>query len=111
MEVTIRKLLEFFEKVSNLGISYGLERVGDKGYRVNLLYDWYNTGTSSMESVFIDFSGLDVVENDSVAFSAMRKILDAKVSEKEAINHIKRRRQKSLSELSDEEKEFLGFEL
>lgn len=109
MEITIRKLLEFFEKISKLGISYSLERAGDKGYRINLLYDWYNTGTSSMESVFLDFSGSDVIENDSVAFSAMRKILEAKVSEKGAINHIKRRRQKSLSELTDEEKEFLGF--
>ena len=106
--ITATELLEFLNKAQKLSADPIIIQ-NDKGYYINLYYDWFDDGERHCRSVFITNEGeSNWNTGGDWNFITMNNILDEKLEEK-LQKEIKARKRKELIEsLTPEQRELLG---
>ena len=109
--ITTTQLLDFLVKAHKVSSDVRVVRafiIGENGYKITVLADWYNDDHFAYQTTFITDEGKGKYKYGYEDFYTMSCMLDYLVEKEEEREMKRKKREELLSRLTDEEKELLG---
>ena len=106
--ITAPQILEFLFKAQQLNMHPNLKQT-DKGYVIELYYNWHDNVEFYIESTFISNQGTSTWEDCDYEFETMNAYVDKELDRLKSEEIKKQKRNELIARLTDEEKELLGL--